>query len=559
MSNKEEGKNNESSEEEEETSEYDYDLNTLEIKKESLSHITLNISDYNYLIEQLNTHIKLFQQIKKDKYPNTISKEVQTLENNNELNEDILDKKNLEDKITSLQSENHILKGKNNILQEENERLKEDIKKNNNNEKEKIENLNKTILELKKEIEILKNENLELNNNIKHMKFISPFEEVFKSEKNIDKILSYLPKDYSFSLFSINKTLHQDFYYKFKCKYIEKQIKNKEKIITQLTSQDLAKTLKIDNEDMYNLIKKYSQNHVIPGNKLRYSLTHSLLFIENIIRKPLREKHDENINPKTKNLLQSFLSVIKEDDEMNEINKILKEKNYMNELNARIIAFPKEEIINLNEYDKTVIETLNGDDTINIKFEFNNPEEIKVLIDYFLNAKLDKQSYTKFLQYFIEEFSLLFFSCFESLKELKELDIVNLALNARIKRYSFLMNEMQYEIDNLSQYANSSKEVKDNLSKLKNELEVKYNDSLMQISQLIKDKNELIQKDEDNKKLGELKEKEFEEFKNKILTEFKNVEKKYNYTVKERDLLKNAMLDFRNYLMNFVNDKGEIV
>ena len=559
MSDKEEGKNNESSEEEEETSEYDYDLNTLEIKKESLSHITLNISDYNYLIEQLNTHIKLLQQIKNDKYPNTFSKEVQTLENNNEPNEDILDKKNLEDKITSLQSENHILKGKNNILQEENERLKEDIKKNNNNEKEKIESLNKTILELKKEIEILKNENLELNNNIKHMKFISPFEEVFKSEKNIDKILSYLPKDYSFSLFSINKTLHQDFYYKFKCKYIEKEIKNKEKIITQLTSQDLAKTLKIDNEDMYNLIKKYSQNHVIPGNKLRYSLTHSLLFIENIIRKPLREKHDENINPKTKNLLQSFLSVIKEDDEMDEINKILKEKNYINELNARIIAFPKEEIINLNEYDKTVIEALNGDDTINIKFEFNNPEEIKVLIDYFLNAKLDKQSYTKFLQYFIEEFSLLFFSCFESLKELKELDIVNLALNARIKRYSFLMNEMQYEIDNLSQYANSSKEVKDNLSKLKNELEVKYNGSLMQISQLIKDKNELIQKDEDNKKLGELKEKEFEEFKNKILTEFKNVEKKYNYTVKERDLLKNAMLDFRNYLMNFVNDKGEIV
>ena len=75
MSNKEEEKNNESSEEEgEETSEYDYDLNTLEIKKESLSHITLNISDYNYLIEQLNTHIKLLQQIKNEKYPNTFQK-----------------------------------------------------------------------------------------------------------------------------------------------------------------------------------------------------------------------------------------------------------------------------------------------------------------------------------------------------------------------------------------------------------------------------------------------------------------------------------------------------
>ena len=559
MSDKEEGKNNESSEEEEETSEYDYDLNTLEIKKESLSHITLNISDYNYLIEQLNTHIKLLQQIKNDKYPNTFSKEVQTLENNNEPNEDILDKKNLEDKITSLQSENHILKGKNNILQEENERLKEDIKKNNNNEKEKIESLNKTILELKKEIEILKNENLELNNNIKHMRFISPFEEVFKSEKNINKILSYLPTDYSFSIFSINKTLHQDFYYKFKCKYLEKKIKNKEKIITQLTSQDLSKILKIENEDMYNIIKKYSQKHVIPGNKLRYSLTHSLLFIENIIRKPLREKHEENINPKTKNLIQSFLSVIKEDDEMNEINQILKEQNYINELNCKMIAFPKEDIVNFSDYDKNVLEALNGDETINIKFEFNNSEEIKVLINYFLNAKLDKQNYTKFLQYFVEEFAELFFSCFESLKELKELEILNLALNARLQRYGFLMNEMQYEIDNLSQYANSSKEVKENLSKQKNELEVKYNGSLMQISQLIKDKNELIQKDEDNKKLGELKEKEYEEFKNKILNEFKNVEKKYNYTVKERDLLKNAMLDFRNYLLNFVNDKGEIV
>ncbi len=310
---------------------------------------------------------------------------------------------------------------------------------------------------------------------------------------------------------------------------------------------------------MYNIIKKYSQKHVIPGNKLRYSLTHSLLFIENIIRKPLREKHEENINPKTKNLIQSFLSVIKEDDEMNEINQILKEQNYINELNCKMIAFPKEDIVNLSDYDKNVLEALNGDETINIKFEFNNSEEIKVLINYFLKAKLDKQNYTKFLQYFIEEFADLFFSCFESLKELKELEILNLALNARLQRYGFLMNEMQYEIDNLSQYANSSKEVKENLSKQKNELEVKYNGSLMQISQLIKDKNELIQKDEDNKKLGELKEKEYEEFKNKILSEFQNVEKKYNYTVKERDLLKNAMLDFRNYLLNFVNDKGEIV
>ena len=561
MSDKEEKKENEDKnnlgeEEEEESSEFDYELNTLDIKKEQLTNITLNINDYNYLMEQLSIYVKVFQQIKQEKYPITFSKEIQTIEKIEDFNNE-LEKKNLEGKISSLENENNTLKGRIIILNEENDKLKEEIKKNENTSKEKIETLNKTILDLKKELETFKTTNLKLTNDISHMKLISPFEEVFNNENNIDRILSYLPKDYSFSLTSINKTIHNNFYYKFKCKYLEKKIKQKQEIITQLTSEDLAKTLQIDNEEMYDLIKKYTQKHVIPGNKLRFILTHSLLFIENIIRKPLREKHDENINPKTKNFLKGFLSIIKNDE--NEINKYLNEQNYMNELNSKMIAFPKDEIVNLNDYDKSVLEALNGDKTINIKFEFNTSEEIKVLIGYFLKAKLDKENYTKFMQYFIDEFSELLFNCFESLKELKELDIVNLALNARIKRYGFLMKEMQYDIENLSQYANSSKEVKENLSKQKNELEVKYNGSLMQISQLIKEKNDLIMKDEENKKLNELKDKEFEEFKGKILNEYKNVEKNYNFTVKERDLLKNAMIDFRNYLMNFVNDKGEIV
>ena len=551
-----EDKNNLGEEEEEESSEFDYELNTLDIKKEQLTNITLNINDYNYLMEQLSIYVKVFQQIKQEKYPITFSKEIQTIEKKEDFNNE-LEKKNLEIKISSLENENNTLKGRIIILNEENDKLKEEIKKNENTSKEKIETLNKTILDLKKELETFKTTNLKLTNDISHMKLISPFEEVFNNENNIDRILSYLPKDYSFSLTSINKTIHNNFYYKFKCKYLEKKIKQKQEIITQLTSEDLAKTLQIDNEEMYDLIKKYTQKHVIPGNKLRFILTHSLLFIENIIRKPLREKHDENINPKTKNFLKGFLSIIKNDE--NEINKYLNEQNYMNELNSKMIAFPKDEIVNLNDYDKSVLEALNGDKTINIKFEFNTSEEIKVLIGYFLKAKLDKENYTKFMQYFIDEFSELLFNCFESLKELKELDIVNLALNARIKRYGFLMKEMQYDIENLSQYANSSKEVKENLTKLKNDIEVKYNGSLMQISQLIKEKNDLIMKDEENKKLNELKDKEFEEFKGKILNEYKNVEKNYNFTVKERDLLKNAMIDFRNYLMNFVNDKGEIV
>ena len=122
MSDKEETKNNEDKnnlgeEEEEETSEFDYELNTLDIKKEQLTNITLNINDYNYLIEQLSIYVK----IKQEKYPNTFSKEIQTIETKEDFDIE-LEKKNLEGKISSLENENKTLKGSIIILKEENDK-----------------------------------------------------------------------------------------------------------------------------------------------------------------------------------------------------------------------------------------------------------------------------------------------------------------------------------------------------------------------------------------------------------------------------------------------------
>ena len=116
MSDKEEKKENEDKnnlgeEEEEESSEFDYELNTLDIKKEQLTNITLNINDYNYLMEQLSIYVKVFQQIKQEKYPITFSKEIQTIEKKEDFNNE-LEKKNLEGKISSLENENNTLKGR---------------------------------------------------------------------------------------------------------------------------------------------------------------------------------------------------------------------------------------------------------------------------------------------------------------------------------------------------------------------------------------------------------------------------------------------------------------
>ena len=48
----------------------------------------------------------------------------------------------------------------------------------------------------------------------------------------------------------------------------------------------------MEDEEIINLIKKYTEPHLIPGNKMIYSLFHFLLFIENIVIKPLLHQYD---------------------------------------------------------------------------------------------------------------------------------------------------------------------------------------------------------------------------------------------------------------------------
>ena len=156
-------------------------------------------------------------------------------------------------------------------------------------------------------------------------------------------------------------------------------------------------------------------------------------------------------------------------------------------------------------------------------------------------------------------FSDLLYSCYLALRDIKNLEIVKHALYCRFMKYRERSAEMEIEIRDMNQFAKSSKEVKEMLLKQKNEVEIKYNNSLMIIAQLNDEKVE------NDKKIGELNEKmkknaeKYELFKTQIIKEYKNIQSDFSLTKKERDLLKSTLIDFKNYFMKFIGDDGELI
>ena len=92
-----------------------------------------------------------------------------------------------------------------------------------------------------------------------------------------------------------------------------------------------------------------------------------------------------------------------------------------------------------------------------------------------------------------------------------------------------------------------------------NQIEFKYNDALLEISRLKKEKESYMKNIDDIDKERINAEKEFFEFKNKILSEFKLVETKLTFANKEKDIYKQTLLDFKAYFMKHVSEEGEII
>ena len=156
-------------------------------------------------------------------------------------------------------------------------------------------------------------------------------------------------------------------------------------------------------------------------------------------------------------------------------------------------------------------------------------------------------------------FSDLLFSCYLALRDIKHLEIVKHALYCRFMKYRERTAEMEFEIKDMNHFAQSTKEVKEMLLKQKNEVEMKYNSSLMTINKLTAEKEKHDQRvSELNDKIKKNDEK-FEMFKSQLLKEYKNIQNDFNLTKKERDLLKTALIDFKNYLLQNIGDDGELI
>ena len=525
----------------------------IEIKKETKRTINIDIKLYEKLITFININNNMLMNMKHKINAIKFSEQTQTEE---ELIIDETQKQlKMKDKeIKNLKEENLVLK---NELNKYKTKYAEIDKKYNDLKNifdkqmnEKIEVADKFNKEINSLNEIIHTNKEKMKNMIKY----TSAERVLDDEKLLDKILVYLPFEYHLILSSLNKKIHFHLYYKKRCAYIENKYKKCQKLIKELTTSSIPMKYQMEDEEIINLVKKYTEPHLIPGNKMRYSLFHSLLFIENIVRKPLIHQYDIKKNKKesAKIFFNEIFKVMKFEDN-NEITQIMKNQKIPQELNTKIITIFKDENVELAKIDKDILNYFNNDKYINIKFEFKSAQEIKTLFTFFIKHGLEQEYYNKFFRYLIDEFCELFFNCYESLNSIKELEIVNIAIDSRYKQTNYLMKEMNLMVTELNNYCETSKNLKETLLKQKNDVEIKYNDCLMLNSSLnqevINYKNLIKELNEEKIKIKE----EVDILKNKLIEDYKKIEKKYNEVNIERKALINVFIELKNYFINTIS------
>ena len=529
------------------------DINYIEIKKEKKRTINIDIKLYEKLITFININNNTLLNMKHKLNTTKFSQQTQTEE------ELIADETQKELKIK--EKEIKILKEENLVLKNELNKYKTqyiEIEKKYNDikdifDKQMLEKISVTD-KLNKEITSLNEIIRSYKEKTKNMINYKSSERVFDDEKLLDKILSYLPIEYYLTIASLNKKIHFHLYYKKRSFYLENKCKKSESLIRELTTSNIPLKYQIDEEEIIDLLKKYTEPHLIPGNKLRYSLFHSLIFIENLVRKPLQEQYDNKKSKKesAKIFFNEIFKVMKNEDN-NEITQIMKNKKIKQELNSKIITIFKDDYNELDKFDKNLLNYFNNDKYINIKFEFKSAKEIKTLFTYFIKNGLPQEYYNKFIHYLIDEFSELFFNCYESLDSIKELEIVNIAIDSRYKRTNYLMKEMNLMVTELNNYCETSKNLKETLLKQKNDVEIKYNDCLMLNSSLnqeiINNKNIIKQLNEEKIKIKN----DVDVLKNKMIEDYQKIEKRYNDVNKERKTLINIFIELKNFFINTIS------
>ena len=584
---KEKDINNEEEEEEEEgeSSESEVELNTITIKKQTQCTISLDKKVYqkllNLLQDTIATNIKLRNKLNIIHF----NRESQTEE---EMFRDSSSSKKKEniisinaDKIKEFEATIKRLTEENDKLKKENESFQIKIKQIEENAKKQSETLTNELNQIKEEnqkhISEIKKLKISLESKLKKN---NTFDTISSHPKLIASITQFLKSEDKISLARTTRFLWLEIFYRTKSEVIQKRLLERESIVNILTKFDTAEKFDVAQEEVISLLSDYMTNNRISGIELRNDIVRALTFLEKCVKIPLKnfkgpeeeqpapEKKSKLLNfrpggkrEKIFNKLNSMISIIKGEEDEFEPSPFTTGQGEGGSIlsTVKVLSFEKDDFKNLFGADKHILETYNTDKTINVEFEYKKSDNIKDLLGEFFKSGLPKTTYQNFLIKICEVFSDLLYSCYLALRDIKNLEIVKHALYVRFMKYKERAAEMEIEIRDMNQFARSSREVKEMLLKQKNEVEIKYNNSLMIIAQL---NDEKVLNDQ---KIAELNEKmkknseKYELFKTQIIKEYKNIQTDFSLTKKERDLLKSTLIDFKNYFMKFIGDDGELI
>ena len=337
-------------------------------------------------------------------------------------------------------------------------------------------------------------------------------------------------------------------------------MQKREKILENFGKEDLNSILDIKDNEIMELYKNYIIEQKVSGKEMRNDIVKSLIFLETNVKIPMtnfkgqvaEKENNDSKGLKKERFFTKIFSAIKSE---------IKEEidNYKNEflVNNNYISFSLNEFNNLYDTDKNVLETFKTDKSLNIKFEYNNSNKIKDIINEFFLCQLPQPSYQKFIQKICETFCDLLYSSFLALHDIKNLQIIAFTLYVRYMKLKLKNEELLFVIEDLNHFADSHRQIKEMLTKSKNELEFKYTNSIMTISQL---NNIIIEKEREinniNTKAKE-KEEKYEQFKTEIINKYQKIKNDFNFTKNERDSLKRILIELKDFFIKVVT--GELL
>ena len=429
------------------------------------------------------------------------------------------------------------------------------------NYKTVINDLTLKIATLEKELKDIKDVNMKLiaRQNINK----TAFGIIYTNEKLLTKILSYLETQEKFDFSKSNSFLYKNIFFKAVSENLLKIVKKKNYILEKLSGEDLNTKFDVKETEILDLFREYIINQKVCGVDMRNEIVKSLIFLENYVSIPMTnfklssgKKNKENMfdlpeekqEQKKPKFFSKFLSALKSEIK-EEIGMAPKQENLPKN---NYISFTPKEYVNIFESDRHVLQTYKTDKSLNVKFIYENSDKIKKLLNDFFVSQLPQTSYQKFVTKICETFSELLFSSFLALNDIKNLEIIMYALYCRYMKYKTKIEDLEGVIEDLNHFVETSRQIKDMMTKAKNELEFKYTNSVMTISQL---NNSINKKDEEIRKItGEMKEKEekYDKFKNEIIKEYKVIKDEFYFTKNERDTIKSVLLELKEYFIKVV-------